>query len=580
MLDLPVWGLDRPLSYRVPEELRGAVIPGVIVRAPLRGRRVRGWVVATDERDESTADKELAAVLGVSGPAPVFDAALLRAARAMARYYVHPLSSFLRLITPPQMGRPLARRAGAGTPAAPPGELRVALPTCTLRRLGPREDPVAGYVGAIAGALDRGRGAIVVVPEVREGSIVLGGLERAFPKEAAVVHSGQEPAERSRALWSVARGERRVVVGGRAAALVPALPASSPLGLVIVHAEEDRTLREQRSPYYDAREVAERRAAAAGADLLLASAAPTLRSWRQAAEPRAGPTAGSGWRWQGPTRSEMRSAWPIVELIEPSRSVMPERAVEAILTAWRAGIRVLVLVPRRERTTAGPGPAEVVAHLRKFAPRADLQRADPPSLASGSSDGATGTTPLERALRAAIIVATEGALADVERPPVGTAVALGVNALIHRPGGRSAEQAFTTLWELASLVAHSRVAGTREPARVLLETDEFGHHVVQAVQRGDYDFFARQEVDERRNVNAPPFATLVRVRAGAPAVGGATLDRLAALPGTELLGPVEGRLGPEVLLKVGTVDDVLDQLRAIVVGAPERLVVEMDPREW
>ncbi|HWD07861.1 MAG TPA: hypothetical protein VHA57_02085, partial [Actinomycetota bacterium] len=443
----------------------------------------------------------------------------------------------------------------------------------TLRRLGPRENAVALYADAIGAALGNGRGAIVVVPEVREGSVVLGGLQRAFPDDAAVVHSGQQPAERSKALWSVARGERRVVVGGRAAALVPAFPASSPLGLVVVHAEEDRTLKEQRSPYYDARVVAGLRAEAAGASLLLASTSPTLRSWHLAA---AG-SPGRAWCRQEPSWADTRAVWPIVELLEPTRSVMPRRAVAAILAAWRAGTRILVLLPRREQTAAGPGPTEVAAYLRNVAPGADLQRADPPAL---SQTVGAPAAALERALRGQIIVATEGALADVERPPVSTAVVLGVDALIHRPGGRAAEEAFATLWELACIVARMPPAAGREPPRMLLETGEPGHHAVQAVVRGDYDFFARHELEERRKADAPPFATLVRVRAGAVTIGDETLDRLSGLPGTELLGPVQGRLGPEVLLKVGGVDDVLDGLRAVVVDAPERLVVEMDPREW
>ncbi|HLI55947.1 MAG TPA: hypothetical protein VKY26_02825, partial [Actinomycetota bacterium] len=157
----------------MPDELREAVSPGVIVRAPLRGRRVRGWVVGTAEQEEA-ADQELSAVVGVSGRAPVFDAPLLAAARAMARYYVHPLSSFLRLLTPPQMGRPLARRAGAGAGAGAGGgqgarDGALGPSGFTLRRLGPRENPVLHYAGAIGETLRTGRGAIVVVPEVREG---------------------------------------------------------------------------------------------------------------------------------------------------------------------------------------------------------------------------------------------------------------------------------------------------------------------------------------------------------------------------------------------------------------------------
>ncbi|HKN50652.1 MAG TPA: hypothetical protein VJ010_10545, partial [Actinomycetota bacterium] len=532
---------------------------GMIVRAPLRGRRVRGWVLAVSQcpqtpdgagSDAADVGDGLVDLAGVSGPAPVFDVGLLATAYAMARRYVHPLASFLHLMTPPQM---LGR--ARGLPATPPRRSGEAGATRTLRRLGPREDPAAIYAGTIRQALAEGRGAIVVLPEIREGSLVLERLRDAFGDEAAVVHSAQEPAERSRALWDVARGKRRVVLGGRTAALVPAFA----LGVVIVHSEGDRTLKEQRAPYYDAREVAEARAAACGADLVLAAEAPSLRSLHRAQSGR--------WSVVEPSRESMRALWPVVELLEAGRTAMPRRAVAAILAARAAGERVLILVPRLAATPSGPGPAEVAAYLRKVAPQARIARADPAAV--------SGATDLERALTAEIIVATEGALADVERPAIGAAVALGVDSMVHRPTGRAAEEAFATLWELACLLA-------RAPSRprLLLETDSPGHHVVQAVVRGDYHFFARHELEARRASDVPPFSTLIRVRAVRREIGDEVLDRLAALPGTELLGPVEGRLGAEVLLKVGDREPVLDPLRGIVASAGERLLVEMDPREW
>jgi primosomal protein N' (replication factor Y) len=557
VLDLPIWGLDRPLTYRIPEALAERVVPGMIVRAPLRGRRVRGWVLALSEGPEvpegDTGDG-LVDLAGVSGPAPVFDVGLLATAYAMARRYVHPLSSFLHLMTPPQM---LGR--ARGLPARPPRRGGQAGATRTLRRLGPREDPAALYAGMIRRVLAEGRGAIVVLPEIREGSLVLERLQEAFGDEAAVVHSAQEPAERSRALWDIARGRRRVVLGGRTAALVPAFG----LGLVIVHSEADRTLKEQRSPYYDARDVAEARAGACAADLLLAAEAPSLRSLYRAQS--------GGWSLVEPPRESMRAVWPVVELLDAGRTAMPRRAVAAILSARKAGERVLILVPRLAATPSGPGPAEVAAYLRKVAPQARIARADPAALSGGSD--------LERALTAEIIVATEGALADVERPAIGAAVALGVDSMIHRPTGRAAEEAFATLWELACLLARSGSTSASRP-RLLLETDSPGHHVVQAVVRGDYHFFARHELEARRASEVPPFSTLVRVRAVRREIGDDVLDRLAELPGTELLGPVEGRLGAEVLLKVSDREPVLDPLRGIVASAGERLLVEMDPREW
>lgn len=567
ILDLPIWGLDRPLTYRVPACLHAAVRPGVLVRVPLRGRRVRGWVVATSEATD-VDDGELSEIAGISGPAPVFDEALLAMARVMARRYVHPLQAFLRLVTPPQMGRRMGRRATAeGQVTAPPGD-GGGSGSRSLRRLGPREDPVGIYRDLISETLARGHGAVVVVPELREGSVVLEGLQRAFPADAAVVHSAQGPAERSKALWSVALGERRVVLGGRAAVFAPAFG----LGLVVVHAESDRTLKEQRSPYYDAREAAEARAASCGASLLLASEGPSLASLHRAT------TAVPPWSIVEPPRASLRASWPLVELIEPTRSPLPRRAVAALLGASREGSRALVLVPRLQATPSGPGPGEVAAYLRRAVPRARVERADPAALAQPSD--------LERALQGDIVVATEGALGDVDRPAIATAVALGVDSLIHRPTGRAAEDAFGTLWELACLLARSG------PGRLLLETDGPGHHCVQAVVRADYHFFARHEFAARWESDGPPRVTLIRIRmvsgagqraAGRPGpsgMGDVLVRRLAGLPATELLGPVEGRLGPEVLLKVNDIEQVLDPLRAVVASATERLLVEMDPREW
>ena len=514
-------------------------------------------MVSTGAPEGGIPDEGLAEIAGVSGPAPVFDVALLGTAYAMARRYVHPLASFLHLMTPPQMlGRSRAEHAAQvpGLPGAP------GLPARTLRRLSPRDDPAALYAERISRALAGGRGAIVVVPEVREGSLVLERLQRTFGDEAAVVHSGQEPAERSRALWDVARGRRRVVLGGRAAVLAPALP----LGVVIVHAESDRTLKEQRSPYYDARDVAEARAAACGAELLLAAEGPTLRSLHRARQ--------DGWRMIEPPREALRQVWPVVELLESGRSALPQRAVGAILAARREGLRSLVLVPRLAASPSGPGPGEVAAYLRKVAPQARVARADPGAVGQGSGE-------LERALQAEIIVATEGALAEVERPAVGTAVALGVDSMIHRPTGRAAEEAFATLWELGGLLARGGPQGGHR-ARLLLETDAPGHHTVQAVVRGDFEFFARHELEARRASEVPPYSTLALIRAIRRGIGDDVLDRLAGLPGTELLGPVEGRLGAEVLLKMADREKVLDPLRSLVASASERLLVEMDPREW
>src|SRR4051794_37002189 len=114
VVDTAVWALDRTLTYAVPPALAPAVRLGSVVRAPLRGRKVRGWVLGVREGEAVEGTVELAAL---SGRGPVLDAALVEMAAAMARRTVHPVASFLRLFTPPRLGRP-----GKGPAPAPPAQ--------------------------------------------------------------------------------------------------------------------------------------------------------------------------------------------------------------------------------------------------------------------------------------------------------------------------------------------------------------------------------------------------------------------------------------------------------------------------
>ncbi|MGH2706424.1 MAG: hypothetical protein ACRDJ4_15455 [Actinomycetota bacterium] len=554
MVDLPVWALDRPLTYEVPARLQDAVRVGAVVRVPLRGRRVRGWVVGVRREEEPPGD--VAAIARASATVPVFDSLLLEVLTGLARRHVHPRSSFLRLVVPPRVGG--GRRRGAmpeGREVAPAGFRP------EIWRMAPGEDAALAYAPVIEEALEAGLGAIVAVPEVREGSRLLDALESRFPADAAVVHTGRGPAERSRALWAVAAAERRLVLGGRAAVLAPAVP----LGAVVVHGEHDRSLKEQRSPYYHAVPAAYARARAAGARLILSSPSPSLVSWHRA--------EGEGWVQRRPQRELERRSWPAVELVEPARTPLPSRAVAAVLAASRAGQTTALLLPRTGATPSGPGPEELIRYLRRVVPGARISRADRPGL--GSEPGA-----LAEALAADVVVASEAALADVEWPPLGAAIALGVDALLARPLASGHEETFALLWAFGSLVARRPGGDPQAPrGRLLLETRRPEHHVVQALTRGDYHYFARHELEARHEGEWPPFRTLVKLSLPS-GLTDETRARLSGLRGVRVLGPVEGRAGEEMLLKVEDLEVVLDPLREIVATAREPIFVDVDPRDW
>lgn len=551
IVDLRAWALDRPLTYALPSRLHEGARVGSVVRVPVRGRRLRGWIV--EIRDVEEPPSGTLDVAGLSGRGPVFDEALLGVARLLARRGVQPLASFLRLFTPPRLGRPVAPPTRATDPSPR------AAPAPALWRPAPGDDPLERYAELIGESMSRGLGSIIVVPEVREGSRILEGLRAMFPEEAALVHSGQSPAARSKALWSVAMGERRLALGGRAAVFVPPFP----LGTIIVHAEHDPSLTEQRAPHYDAREVALARADAAGSSLLFVSPTPSLAIMHRAA---------AGWSLMEAARSAEREAWPAVEVLRPAPASMPRRAVAAILETHRRSQRSLILLTRAGPSRGGPGPEEVVRYVSRVVPAARIARADRPGL------GPPGR--LEEALQADVVVATEAALAEVERPPISTAVVLGLDGILMRPSGRAVEDAFASLWALGCLVGGGGGGrgGRASRGRLLLETRFPEHHLVQALTRGDYHYFASRELRGRSESGSPPFRTLIRLRTVGPAEG--LMEGLRALPGTAVLGPVPADAGLEVLLKVETLELVLDPLRAIVSANAHPVSVDVDPREW
>jgi primosomal protein N' (replication factor Y) len=131
------------------------------------------------------------------------------------------------------------------------------------------------YLEAVAACLGAGRQALVLMPEIALGAGVIARFEARFGARPAEWHSGVGPAERRR-LWSaVAEGGARIVIGARSALFLP----FRDLGVIIVDEEHDSSYKQEDGVHYHARDMAVLRGAIAGAQVVLASATPSLESW-------------------------------------------------------------------------------------------------------------------------------------------------------------------------------------------------------------------------------------------------------------------------------------------------------------
>src|SRR5436190_11406003 len=191
------------------------------------------------------------------------------------------------------------------------------------------------YLAAAQAALERARGAIVLVPEIALAPQTVSRFAARFGDRVALLHSRLAAGERRDEWERLRSGEARVCVGPRSAVFAPVRG----LGLVVIDEEHDASYKQEGDPRYDAREIARRRARDAGAALVAGSATPRPESWLGLA------------RLELPRRVDGQRL-PEVELVdmrERSGIVGPlhSRTLEALRGVRECGGKAIALLNRR-----------------------------------------------------------------------------------------------------------------------------------------------------------------------------------------------------------------------------------------
>jgi primosomal protein N' (replication factor Y) len=406
------------------------------------------------------------------------------------------------------------------------------------------------YLRAAAAALARGRGAIVLVPEIGLTPQIVRRFEARLGETVAVLHSGLSDGERHDEWLRLRRGEARVCVGPRSAVFAPV----ADLGLVVVDEEHDPSYKHEGDPRYDARRVAERRAAEAGAALVCGSATPRPES---AARLR---------RLGLPARVDGRPL-PAVEVLDmrgaPGALHPATRA--ALDDVRRTGAKAIVLLNRRGwsnflscrscgRVWKCPdcdvalilhrGEAVLACHHcghRRPAPRAcdacgslsvarhgagterlehELEAAfagDFPVLRL-DSDVRHAAAVLERfdATPAGVLVGTQMVAKGHDFPDVTLGVVLDADATLRFPDFRAEERTFALVTQLAGRAGRGPAGG-----RVLVQTLAPDAPAIAFAARHDAIGFMAKELERRQALRYPPFADLIRVVCASPRPGAA-----------------------------------------------------------
>ena len=409
------------------------------------------------------------------------------------------------------------------------------------------------YLEAVAETLRQGRQALVLLPEIALTAEFITRVEARFGAKPAEWHSGATMTERRRIWKMVGQGGCEVVVGARSALFLP----YRDLGLIVVDEEHDTSYKQEEGVLYNARDMAVLRASLCSAQVILASATPSLESWANAEAGkyrRLDLTA----RFGAAVMPEMRAIDMRAESLPSNRWISP--SLQAAVNARIAkGEQALLFINRRgyapvticracghqigcdhcdarmvehrfqkrlvchqcgetkpvpevcpeceaeDRLAAvGPGVERLSEEAQALFPDAKI--------ATLSSD-MFGSA---RALKAQIAEIAEGDIDIV----IGTQlVAKGhnfprltlvgvIDADLGLQGSdlRAAERTFQLMRQVAGRAGRAQARGT-----ALLQTFQPEHPVIRAILSGDEEGFWKAEAAARREAGVPPYGRMAGI---------------------------------------------------------------------
>ncbi len=620
----------RPFTYSVPEGVgKGAVVAIRFGRGAARGVVVETGVEAPPGITAAPIDRVLYEL-----PPALVDLALW-----VAGYYGSTPARALELVAPRLRARRGERRAlGDGLAGeAEPAEL-TAPQTAAVARIAELLEAGGGhlllggatgsgktevYLQACAAALARGRGAIVLVPEIALTPQTLGRFRARFGDRIAVLHSGLTDAERRDERERIVAGEAPIVVGARSAIFAP-VPS---LGLVCVDEEHDSSYKQESDPRYDARTVAAKRAALEGAVAVYGSATPRPESWERLERLQLGTRLGApmptvrivdlrreaGYPLSAPLLAELgavaQDGGKAILLLN-RRGVAPALHCRACGVSRRCGLCDVALtlhsdgrlhchhcgfsedVPAEcpacgsiELARIGAGTQRLESELAKRVPELERIRLD------ADTAGKRGALhdALERfgAADRAVLIGTQMVAKGHHFPGVSLAAVVDADTGLSLPDFRAEERTFQLVTQLAGR------SGRDAPGKVIVQTFQPDATPLAFAARHDVAGFLAEELGRRRELGYPPFRHLVSVVATGPET--TSPERLLrelreGIGGGELLGPapllrLRGRHRAQLLAKTERPRALAEQVARLLAGAAPAMrkagvnaVVDVDPQ--
>ena len=408
------------------------------------------------------------------------------------------------------------------------------------------------YIRLIQHCLEKGRSALLLVPEIALTPQLLGLMAAWFGSQVAVLHSSLGVGERYDQWKRVRSGEARVVVGTRSAIFAPC----ERLGIIILDEEQEHSYKSENSPRYSAKEVAIWRGVKEHTLVLLGSATPSVESMYHAKK-------GNYTLYFLKNRYNGRPL-PQVEIVDMREEVkmgndlsLSDSLRQQVYDNWQAGNQTVLLLNRRGNSRAlvcvdcrevpqcprcalamtyhsannrlmchycgfsqpvprrcprcggplkpmGTGTQKVEQELKTLMPEMAVDRMD--------ADTVSAANPHEKILEhfqrenIPVLLGTQMVAKGLNLPRVTLVGVLDADLSLYTGGYRAGETTFNLLTQVVGRAGRGEQSG-----RAVIQTMVPNHRLIRLAADQDYDGFYELEIQLRQMQNAPPFGDRLMV---------------------------------------------------------------------
>ncbi|MGM0886611.1 MAG: primosomal protein N' [Bacillota bacterium] len=409
------------------------------------------------------------------------------------------------------------------------------------------------YLQAIASVIEKGKEAIMLVPEISLTPQTVKRFKERFGEQVAVMHSGLSVGEKYDEWRKIHRKEVKVVVGARSAVFAP----FENLGLVIIDEEHESSYKQEETPRYHARDVAIERAKSYGCPVILGSATPTLESFARAKK--------NVYKLLTLSQRMNKNALPAVDIVDMreelrtgNRSMFSELLFTKLKDRLEKGEQTVLMLNKRGHSSFvmcrscglvincpncdisltyhrfndimkchycgfeegmpsvcpecesehirffGTGTQKVEEELAKILPEARVIRMDVDTTSKKGSH--------ERLLnafgegKADILLGTQMIAKGLDFPNITLVGVLSADTMLHLPDFRSSEKTFQLLTQVSGRAGRHQL-----PGEVVIQTYTPEHYSIELSALQDYDAFYEREMYLRRQSHYPPYYYVVLI---------------------------------------------------------------------